>query len=200
MMIDILDRHQDRHQEGKHVVVAENIDIVVDIHHHQLHGLPIQAHRLIVHVRHQVVHIEDIDVDDHVHLVHHHVHHLVQVIIVDVAVVAVHHVRIRDIVHQVHDLLVHPHHHVVHIVDQDHEVIIEKHRDVLIIIIKHNQIITMEKVVVQAQHVGVEELEITHVVVELNQTKCHVVQHPIEIVLNILLSVGNYRIINNREY
>jgi hypothetical protein len=66
MMIDILDRHQDRHQEGKHVVVAENIDIVVDIHHHQLHGLPIQAHRLIVHVRHQVVHIEDIDVDDHV--------------------------------------------------------------------------------------------------------------------------------------
>ncbi len=62
MMIDILDHHQ----EEKNVVVVEDIDIIVDIHHHQVHDLPIQAHRLIVHVHHQVVHIEDIDVDDHV--------------------------------------------------------------------------------------------------------------------------------------
>ncbi len=65
-MIDIPDHHRDHHQEEKHVVVVDDIEIIVDIPRHQVHGLPLQAHRLIVHVHHQVVHIEDIDVDDHV--------------------------------------------------------------------------------------------------------------------------------------
>jgi hypothetical protein len=179
IMIDVRNRPQGHHQEEKHVVAIEDIVIVVDIHRLQVHDLPIQAHRLIVHVHHQVDHIEDIDVDDHVPR---HVHHLVQVIVVAVVAVVVHRVRIHDVDHQVHDLLVHLHRHVAQIVDQDHEVVIEKQHDDRIIITNHNQIITMEKVVVQTQHVGVEELEIMHMAVEINRTKYHVVQRPIEMV------------------
>lgn len=66
-MIDVLDHHHDHPQDEDDVVVVDDIDIVVDIRrHHQVHVLPIQAHRLIVHVRLPVVHIEDIDVDDQV--------------------------------------------------------------------------------------------------------------------------------------
>jgi hypothetical protein len=67
MMVEILDQHQ-HHRQGEKdtVVVVDDINVVVDIHHHQVHVLPIQVHHLIVHVHHQVVHIEDIDVDDHV--------------------------------------------------------------------------------------------------------------------------------------
>ena len=64
MMIDILDHHQIHHLEKKDVVVVEDVNIIVNIHQHQV--LLIQVHRLIVHVHHQVVHIEKVDVDDQV--------------------------------------------------------------------------------------------------------------------------------------
>lgn len=70
MMLMIID-HLDHllvhpHEVEENIVVEDDIDDVVDIHHHQVHVLRIQVHRLIVLVRHQVVHIEDIDADDHV--------------------------------------------------------------------------------------------------------------------------------------
>lgn len=63
----VLDHRQHR-QDLEGIVAIDDIEIVVvvDIHLHQVHVLPIQVHRLIVLVHHPVDHIEDDDVDDHV--------------------------------------------------------------------------------------------------------------------------------------